>query len=401
MNYLYLNMLVNVFVMLKVAVCEHYVTIPYVSAASYVEIKVQLNNDEILLPVNLMNDFSWTTKTFLHHFNETCLIDDNDAKTVIIGSTAHSAQTYRSSFGVPIKPGNINNKYEPIIEGYRMYIVKVTSFRIYHLGISFAHKYVHTNFSLVDLLHEQRLTDERSFTIVPNSIEGNGTIYVGQTPSNMLHKQLYKGECKAFNESVRWKCKLNKIQIGNSILTMEASEQMNIEFQTSMSKLLIPQRIVDFFKYALNPFIANKQCKVNDIARPGQWILECETNVVDKLPNFILTIDDYSYSIPFSKFFEYQSQDTYASIFKWHYEPKETDNHTLTFGYSFILLFDMVKFNYEHDSVELYSKTIRISKPSTTHPLIQPLLRIITIIFTIGIVVDLVAKAKTHTYIYI
>ena len=392
MNYLYLNLFINVFVLLKRVLCDdHYVMIPYLSPTYFMEINVQFDNDSVLLPVNLINNFTWISKTSIFHINETQIINDN--QTITIGIKQHTVQTYKTSFGVPV---NNNIQHEPFVKGFHIYIADSPSFRIYQLGISFAHQFVHPSFSIVDLLHEQKVINERSFNIVPNNVHKNGTLYIGKMPSDIIsHTKLHKGTCKVFNNSVKWKCKLNRIQIGTSILYLTSNEYMNVEFQTSMSRIIVTQKIVDFFNHALSPFILNKQCEVNDITHSGQWILDCKHKVIHKLPNFMLTIDNYTYSIPFSNLFEQQSGNSHTSYFKSAYEPKETDNYTITLGYTFLLLFDIITFNYEHNTIQLYSKTIPITTdPATSSLLIQPLLYIVSILVIIGILIDLVVKIK-------
>jgi hypothetical protein len=173
---------------------------------------------------------------------------------------------------------------------------------------------------------------------------------------------------------------------------------MNVEFHTSISRILIPQKIVDFFHHALSSFILNKQCEVNYITHSGQWILDCNKDIIPTLPNFILTIDNFTYSIPFSGLFEQQSGNSYTSFFKSPYEPKETDNNTITLGYTFLSLFNIINFNYEHNTIQLYSKTIPITSTTYTHSslLIKPLLYILTTLVIIGIIIDVVVKLKTN-----
>ena len=394
MNFLYLNLFINVLVLLKQVLCEHYVEIPYISPTLFMETRFQFNDeDSVLLPVNLINDFSWITKTSFFHINESQIIDET--QTITIGIKQHPVQTYKTPLGISV---NHNTKIEPIVEGFHIYIAGSPSFRIYQLGISFAHKFVHPSFSLVNLLYEQKKINERSFNVVPNRIHKNGTIYIGQIPPDISIRKFNKGTCKVLSDNRKWKCKLKDIQIGNSMLNLTSNEQMNVEFQTSISRILVPQKIVDFFKQALKPFISDEQCAVSDITQSGQWILDCKTDIINKLPNFILTIDNYTYSIPFSNFFEQQqSGNSYTSYFKSPYEPRETDNQTVTLGYTFLSLFDIISFNYEQDTIHLYSRTIPITNDSPTYSLlIEPLLSAITILVIIGIVIDLVVKIKTH-----
>ena len=393
MNYLYLNILINAFVLLKLVLCDHYVVMPYIAPTYFMEINAQFDDDNVLLPLNLLNDFTWISKTSVFNINKNQIVNDN--QNITIGIRQHSVQTYKTSFGVSV---NRTKHTKPFVDGFHIYIADSPSFRIYQLGVSFAHEFVDPNFSIVDLLYKRNVINERSFSIVTDNVNKNGSVYIGTIPSDITNTKLYKGTCEAFNNTIKWKCKLNKIQIGTAILNLSSNEQMNVEFQTSISRILIPQKIVDFFHHALSPFILNKQCEVNDITHSGQWILDCNKDIIPTLPNFILTIDNFTYSIPFSGLFEQQSGNSYTSLFKSPYEPKETDNNTITLGYTFLSLFDIINFNYEHNTIQLYSKTIPITSTTHTHSslLTQPLLYILTALITVGIIIDIVVKLKTN-----
>lgn len=366
---------------------------PYIAPTYFMEINAQFDDNNVLLPLNLLYDFTWISKTSIFNINKAQIVNDN--QNITIGIRQHNVQTYKTSFGVSV---NHTKNIKPFVDGFHIYIADSPSFRIYQLGISFAHQFVNPNFSIVDLLYKQNVINERSFSIVPDNVNKNGSVYIGTIPSDITNTQLYKGTCNTFNNTIKWKCKLNKIQIGTETLHLSSNEEMNVEFQTSISRILIPQKIVDFFHHALFSFILDKQCEVNDITHSGQWILDCNKDIIPILPNFILTIDNFTYSIPFSGLFEQQSGNSYTSFFKSPYEPKETDNNTITLGYTFLSLFDIINFNYEHNTIQLYSKTIPITSTTHTHSslLIQPLLYILTALVIVGIIINVVVKLKTN-----
>lgn len=256
----------------------------------------------------------------------------------------------------------INGKNQPALK-YRDTITlafeyKIENFKFYHIlneefgnmnSIGLGYKFRDLQLSFLHQLKNKNWIDELSFTFGPEKDDEYGDIYFGGIPDEII-KNKKSVSLKVKEREYYWGTNLQYIYIGQD--KENGFEVTNYSyFQSNNVYTRIPQSFFSFLnnKLFMN-YIMKSECVINQKDNLKQFRCNCE--IVKTFPHISFVIDGYIFELDRNNLFFFDS-------FQKCFFTMETDTNDVTndfiLGISFYKT-NYISFNYEKDSIEIYSK---------------------------------------------
>lgn len=201
-----------------------------------------------------------------------------------------------------------------------------------------------TSYSIVHQMYKLGRIKHLSFGFFPSDKPNlNGEMFLGGLPSSLLNgKHIFT--CEVGKNATGWSCPINKIIIGNMDNIYEVNN--DVYFQVSEGYIYVPRGFMLFLKdHCYSDYLRTEEC----IFYPMNNKIECNCNVIRKLPSFTFIINGYEFNFKAENFFK-KYYDTCELLFA-----PNTKSNQWIFGTPFLKFF-ISYFEYENKKVTLYSE---------------------------------------------
>lgn len=352
--------------------------------------------------IDQATDFCWTSDVFFNVLDSSTAVIVQDITKTLFGLTLTGhiiSDTYNLGD---------DEKASASLKQMQFYCFNQTE-EIYSRQmdtISLAYSYSNANYSLIYNLKNQKLIDKSVYYIVPNKeYQDNGTIFIGNIPSNYKLHKLKKAEFKVKGGYLTWGFDLKGVIVGeynNSARYPYFKTNENNSyayFQVGEGETIVPVEFTDFLRDTLfSDLISKKSCYY----RKDNYykFFECYSSDIKNLPKLTFVFQEYTLNVDVNKFFYF------GDVFlKFNIVGSLEPRNTWLFGTSFLLDF-IAEFNSDESKIVLYSKErdiINIKSIEELFPLPYYLIRIILFkliisIGVLGIVIGISNKFSVFSY---
>ena len=247
---------------------------------------------------------------------------------------------------------NISN--DIIIKGFNYKIID-HGYTFPDSRLCFAKHFPDEKESIIHTLFNQNLISKKKFYFIPES-DKNGKFILGENP-NLLkeHNINQKLEIPLSNEEQSWKFNLDNIIIENISINgtnkdiiFNNDNNSYVHIQTYYSHIYAPLSFINILdKHVFEKYYKNGSCKRRIINTIDSFT--CSKDVLDKLPDFIFTINGKKIKFKRDIINHFQKDD-------FIFSPNFLDN-TWIFGHRFLRPL-ITELNYDNNEIVFYSDGI-------------------------------------------
>lgn len=207
--------------------------------------------------------------------------------------------------------------------------------------------------SLLYHLKKNNVIDSLSFSFVANSTNKRaGQICFGP-PYQYLHEDLmYKESCKR-SSNYHMYCSLNSIVFNNEETIFNNTM---VKFVDTQFYLSFPE---NYFKQIKEKYFDYCHIKRKEVNEPGY--IECTCYYIEKFPEMIITIDEYTYPINLKTITIKENKRCKLMIDYNRNNPYDREEY-FSIGMGFLQVFNATFFIFDTNSITFYSDTVHIKK---------------------------------------
>lgn len=235
------------------------------------------------------------------------------------------------------------------IQNFDMYYIHEKRHELYdEIGLSY--NSMEQTSSLVYQLKKNKKINRLAFGFSPEKNEEEGDVYFGDIPTQYRNNNKIELRVKSIEH--KWGCDLTQIYINN-----EMKDKFEVDsytyFQSNSRFIRIPQSFFTFLNTKIfMDYIVKQQCVINQIGSIKKFRCDCE--ITKHFPSIRFVIDDNIIELTKDNLFIFDSYN--KCVFTMVNDVNDFSRHFIL-GVSFYRNYYTL-FNYERQSIELYSTKI-------------------------------------------
>ena len=230
-------------------------------------------------------------------------------------------------------------------------------FKILTQSLGLSPKIENEELSLVYKLKNLNYTDKLIFGFEPY-LKIINSFYIGDKPHSFSPDYPYYSFCKIKPSYSTWGCLLRKVFFDGYSRENYYSIESYAFFQSNTNEILVPKSFMSYLKETvLQQYIDNKKCidiKVGMLTDNYGYI-NCDCEVLAKLPKINFLLGDYIHSFNMSDLFEVSESSINSEFCELIIQPNQQED-IWVFGTSFLGQYYSF-FDYDNHLVEFYSKS--------------------------------------------
>ena len=233
---------------------------------------------------------------------------------------------------------------------------------IVYNGISFAMNPQNESFSLMHLLHKQKLIEHMIYAIEPVD-NGGGNFYLGGINEAAINKKR-KGECNVKGNT--WGCQLSEVFFSSdtsyekNVSYVNNKKKYKAIFQAGYKNIYAPREFIDFVNEIFGKYIASGLCYYTHSSFFNCMSIKCLNGSIIKLiPKYVnFAFDDNIFRVKMDDLFHYYKEDGFGLVVYLDIVEnlEESEKDIWIFGTVFLKHFTSV-FDYENKKIMMYSES--------------------------------------------
>lgn len=294
-------------------------------------IEVGNNNQFQHLELDMSIDFMWVS---IQNFKEEDVIRVAEKDKLIIGQSEVEGNKYISNMTfTSFDEDDINNITLYNFPFYYLTRRTIRSFDSFPLSF----KIQNESYSFIHYLYNKHFINHKKFGLHYLLDKGNGTLYLGGLPENVLNKNPYKTSCKVNENYPSWGCNLTKVIVDNYTYINEGYSK----FQSNQRYILAPKKFSKYlYDRILKPYITNGTC---DKSFPiDNFYFDCKCNEIDFFPTVHFVFENTIFTLNISNLFDREEETCHFRI-----ELNDDNETEWIFGIDFLSQYYSL---YDYDS---------------------------------------------------
>ena len=295
-----------------------------------------------------------------------------------------------STYYLPIPSVKIERKFQlnnDLTIPLHIYNIKDAQYyKILTQSLGLSPKIENEDLSLVYQLKNLNYTDKLIFGFGPY-LKIINSFYIGDKPNYISPDYPYYSFCITKPSYSTWGCLLRNVFFDGYSKERYYSIESYAYFQTSTNEILVPKSFMSYLKETvLQQYIDNKKCidiRVGMLTDNYGYI-NCDCEVLAKLPKINFVFGDYVHSFNMSDLFEVSESSINSEFCELIIQPNQQED-IWVFGTSFLGQYYSF-YDYDNHLVEFYSKSITPLFIANENTMIKGIYVIIILILCINII---------------
>jgi hypothetical protein len=324
-------------------------------------INIAIVNESLSIPYLLPIDISTNNSIFE-------LLESTPSE--YIGNTIYLTQSYLQYIPVQILSKQISlfEIHNTTIPLSILNINNITHAKLVSPRLGFAFKFNDISMSFIHQLKQRSYIDKASFTFVGVNRDHNiNDMYFGTIPQHIIKDSMLHNTCKVNKTRIHdhsgWNCMIDYVYFDNDVNNIYNANNV-VYFTTVRSDTIVPMKFVHFVKNnILRNAFDNKMCYGS---KKDEMLIMCVCSYLNNIGKVGFVIEGYLHLFKIEDIFDIYQPGYSDNDFCELVIVPNIDEDVWIFGTDFLRNY-ISEFNYETESVTLYSENIIKIKNTNTN----------------------------------